>query len=561
MKKLFISGLFLFIGIFAIGLQVSANADINPTNISVSCASDNSGSIISWTNPVTDSLESYSVYRSEMRGALGEIVNIPVGGSNWIGSNHSGIEMSYTDTSIVSGILYYYTIKIKTLDGSQSTNTTQYSSTCGTLSIEPTNISVSCNSDNSATVVSWTNPVSEALESYFVYRSETSGNLGSKIYENNSIGSDDSGSAMSYTDSSISGGTRYYYTVKLRTVNGDYSTDVTQYSATCGTADINPTNISVSCNSDNSAIVVNWTNPISEALEQYFVYRSESPNSLGSVVNPTTGTPKNWIDSRDSGVAMSYTDSSIVSGTKYYYTVKIRTINAENSTNARQYSIACGSTPTATPIPTTVPAPTEPEDQITQINTNARLLKEGKLDSILSELKQLRNKVKEQEAEIKYLHKLTTGLQKVTQAMKDRINNFITYGVDDNTKRLGAGERAAVMNSYKSAFNKLPDSEEELADAIKIANGRWPSERSEQSELKAKAQFKKIYLRDANMDNPNDNAAVTVMSYGLRQRAENRNLDSERNGIKIFSGIYKHTPSTTDEWNIMQAITYSGASR
>jgi hypothetical protein len=63
------------------------------------------------------------------------------------------------------------------------------------------------------------------------------------------------------------------------------------------------------------------------------------------------------------------------------------------------------------------------------------------------------------------------------------------------------------------------------------------------------------------MDNPNDNAAVTVMSYGLRQRAENRNLDSERNGIKIFSGIYKHTPSTTDEWNIMQAITYSGASR
>jgi|TARA_Y100000310_G_scaffold163662_1_gene163483 hypothetical protein len=63
------------------------------------------------------------------------------------------------------------------------------------------------------------------------------------------------------------------------------------------------------------------------------------------------------------------------------------------------------------------------------------------------------------------------------------------------------------------------------------------------------------------MDNPNDNAAVTVMAYGLRQRAENRNLGSERNGIKIFKGIYGHVPSSTEEWNIMQAITYSGAKR
>ena len=63
------------------------------------------------------------------------------------------------------------------------------------------------------------------------------------------------------------------------------------------------------------------------------------------------------------------------------------------------------------------------------------------------------------------------------------------------------------------------------------------------------------------MNNANDNAAVTVMAYGLRQKAENRNLESERNGINIFKNIYGYTPSSTEDWNIMQAITYSGSAR
>lgn len=63
------------------------------------------------------------------------------------------------------------------------------------------------------------------------------------------------------------------------------------------------------------------------------------------------------------------------------------------------------------------------------------------------------------------------------------------------------------------------------------------------------------------MTNPHDNAAVTVMAYGLRQRAENRNLESEKAGIGIFKKIFEHVPQTTDEWNTMQAITYSGATR
>lgn len=63
------------------------------------------------------------------------------------------------------------------------------------------------------------------------------------------------------------------------------------------------------------------------------------------------------------------------------------------------------------------------------------------------------------------------------------------------------------------------------------------------------------------MNNANDSAAIKVMAYGLRQKAANRNLDSEKTGINSFKGIYGYTPKSTEDWNTMQAITYSGAKR
>ena len=214
------------------------------------------------------------------------------------------------------------------------------------------------------------------------------------------------------------------------------------------------------------------------------------------------------------------------------------------------FSIVDGSSSVITPLTT-----------IADMQTKAIQLKENKLDAILSELQLLRNLVQEQQTEIKYLKSLTNDLAIRSSQAEAAIKNFITYGVDENTKKLGAGERAAVMHSYKSAFDKLPETEEELTDAIKIANGRWPSEESTKAEARASKEFKKIYGRNPNLQNPNDDAAVTIMAYGLRQRAENRNLRSEAQGIITFKWLYNRIPSSTEDWNIVQAITYSGAKR
>jgi hypothetical protein len=201
------------------------------------------------------------------------------------------------------------------------------------------------------------------------------------------------------------------------------------------------------------------------------------------------------------------------------------------------------------------------DSSIADMKNKAYNIANNRFDDVLKELAELRNLVKEQQIKIEFLTRLKNNLEAITSKVEGMLNNFIAYGVDDNTKKIGERERAAVLFSYKDAFKKLPENEEDMADVIKIANGRWPDKRNKDAEEEAGKHFKKIYKKVPDMKNSSDNAAITVMAYGLRQKAENRNLDSERQGIKIFMDIYGYHPNSTEDWNVMQAITYSGSKR
>ena len=134
----------------------------------------------------------------------------------------------------------------------------------------------------------------------------------------------------------------------------------------------------------------------------------------------------------------------------------------------------------------------------------------------------------------------------------------MVYGTQ-STQRLGSGERAAVVNSYYQAYKKLPKTETEWSDTLKIANGRWPSERNMTAENQAKLEFRKVYLRDAVLTNNKDENAIMVMAYGLLPPS--RNLDSEKAAIKTFRYVYGHSPVNALAWNIVRAIAYSGTKR
>lgn len=156
-----------------------------------------------------------------------------------------------------------------------------------------------------------------------------------------------------------------------------------------------------------------------------------------------------------------------------------------------------------------------------------------------------------------YVKALVAGAAN-SETASSLITRFIAYGTE-TTKILGEGERAGVISSYKKAFGKLPATEAEWQDAIKIANGRWPGAASSSALESAKKEFKKVYNREANMNNGHDNAAVSIIAYGLRPTA--RNTNSEKAAIKTFKSIYGHNPSSSLAWDIVRAIAYSGATR
>jgi len=141
---------------------------------------------------------------------------------------------------------------------------------------------------------------------------------------------------------------------------------------------------------------------------------------------------------------------------------------------------------------------------------------------------------------------------------KNSIAYFIQPGTK-TTKRLGAGERAGVLNSYVSAFKTLPESVLDWQDVIKIANGRWPGKINTKAKTKALEKFTKVYTRVLDENNQYDDAAITIMAYGLRPA--NRNLDSERFAIKIFENIFKYNPESATDWDLVRAIAYSGSER
>ncbi len=153
---------------------------------------------------------------------------------------------------------------------------------------------------------------------------------------------------------------------------------------------------------------------------------------------------------------------------------------------------------------------------------------------------------------VKSPHSLTTK-------DKNAISYFIASGTP-TTIVLGSGERAGVLDSYLSVFAKLPRSLREWQDIIKIANGRWPDERNPESEKRAaNIFFGAIYNRSPNLSNPYDNAAVTVIAYGLRPAK--RNLASEKKAIEIYTTIFKKPPLNATDWDLVRAIAYSGATR
>jgi hypothetical protein len=318
------------------------------------------------------------------------------------------------------------------------------------------------------------------------------------------------------------------------------------FAAKAETTFVSPTEVKIESGVDTARL--SWQNPTDLTFSQTIIFRSSIPIETYFSFEAVDGLCEKIYE----GNGNEFTDTNLTPNLPYYYIFfsKNRFNDYSKAIVKEKQIISTGKTSQNTSgagLLVNAPAP--------QVNEVTRT-EAGLLYRYNGEVKTVQTDDNSRRLALFIIVKSPNDL---TEQDKNAISYFIHTGTP-TTILLGSGERAGVLNSYLSVYNKLPTNELEWQDVIKIGNGRWPDERSLESETEAADNyFSAVYKRAPNMEDPHDNAAVTVIAYGLRPAQ--RNLESEKNAIKIYHSIFNQNPTSAADWDIVRAIAYSGAIR
>ena len=259
-----------------------------PGNLIVTGSSNSLG--LSWTAPSNNggsAITSYSIYRGT---AAGSESTSPVGTST---------TLAYNDSTIVVGTTYYYVVKATNSIGT-SLASNEASNKIGSVPSAPNDLIANqalCN-----ITVSWTAPSSSGsspVTGYTVYRGTSSA-----LTDQVPIASV---AATSSTDTSVTSGTTYYYTVRAVNSVGSSSSSALLSVLAWGPPDMPGSLIATA---SDTTVALSWTAPTSNggsAINGYNVYRSTASGSETLLVSL--------------GVVSAYNDSGLTNGNAYYYRI------------------------------------------------------------------------------------------------------------------------------------------------------------------------------------------------------------------------------------------------
>ena len=140
------------------------------------------------------------------------------------------------------------------------------------------------------------------------------------------------------------------------------------------------------------------------------------------------------------------------------------------------------------------------------------------------------------------------------QTILQTIRNFVTYGTP-STQRLGAGERAGAVASFRAAYGRLPADICDWQDVVRLADTKQPT-RSQSRDLAAASTYMAVYGHDLRLGNITEAIAHSLIGYGIRP--QKRDLDAENKALGAFSRTFGKLPANTDEWDTNRALAYSG---
>ncbi len=268
-----------------------------PQNLQASKVSGKLQVDLSWTAPTDDGgdpITEYRIYRSTTSGSgYSLLTTVP------------SSQTTYSDTSVNAGNTYYYMVAAVNSLGT-GLNSTEVNVNVVDVPSAPQNLQASATSGS--VTLTWDPPASDGgsqILLYKIYRSTTQGGS----YTN--IANTSDGTTTTYTDTSVVNGQTYYYVVSAVNSIGEGPTS-TEASATPTGPPSAPQNLAGQ--GGVGWVYLTWQPPTNDggsAITQYLIYRST-----------TAGGPYTTNIANVSASVTNYNDTSVTSGSTYYYIVK-----------------------------------------------------------------------------------------------------------------------------------------------------------------------------------------------------------------------------------------------
>jgi fibronectin type 3 domain-containing protein len=266
--------------------------------LSVVAAAGNAQVAVSWSAPAPNGgspMTGYDVYQGTTTG--GELAT-PI-------ATVGATATSYIDPGLTNGTTYYYTVVAVNAAGA-SAPSTEVSATPTAPTVPSTPTGLAASGGNGQIVLSWAAPGDggSMITGYSVYRGTVQGKESTTAVA--------TATTTSFTDTGLTNGTTYYYTLAAVNVVGTSPTsaEVSATPSLPATAPSAPQGLTAS--SGNGVTNLSWSAPASDGgspITGYDVYR-------GTASGGESATP---IATDISGT--SFTDTGLTNGTTYYYTV------------------------------------------------------------------------------------------------------------------------------------------------------------------------------------------------------------------------------------------------
>ncbi len=275
---------------------------------------------LAW-DAVTDATE-YRVFRADtVDGALVRIAETT-----------TITELTYTDSGLANGTEYRYTVRAFNANTSVESSDSVEISATPTLPPPAAPANPAATAGNAQIVLSW-GTVTGATE-YRIYRAEGTAGVLARIDESTTI------SDLTYTDTGLTNGTLYRYTVRaFNGTTGLESSDSTEVSATPELPAVPAAPANLTATAANAQVTLAW-DAVTGAIE----YRIYSADTADGALTRVTTTPAVFT-------ALTYTDTGLTNGTAYRYTVSAVNAGGESpqSTEATATPVAPAAAPTAAP--------------------------------------------------------------------------------------------------------------------------------------------------------------------------------------------------------------------